>query len=245
MAEAFRVGFAPGVSPGKWFTRWEQRLPDSPLAPRLVEPEDQQRLLLDGEVDMCFVRLPLERDGLHLIPLYEELPVVVAAKDHPVTAFDEVDVADLAAEHLLQDAATCPEWAAVADEVREGRRVEPPPMTVAQAVEVAASGAGIVVLPMSVARLHQRKDVRAVPVTGVATTQVGLAWRVDNEDPRVETFVGIVRGRTERSSRQPDARPADSGARPEAKRPGPGRGRGTGGGRRRGGPGPRKGRPGR
>ncbi|WP_152189911.1 LysR substrate-binding domain-containing protein [Georgenia satyanarayanai] len=247
MAEPFRVGFAPGVSPGKWFTRWEERLPDSPLAPRLVEPEDQRRLLAEGELDMCFVRLPLDRDGLHLIPLYEELPVVVAGKDHPVTTFDEVDVADLAAEHLLQDAAACPEWAAVAEEVREGRRVEPPPMTVAQAVEVAASGAGILVLPMSVARLHQRKDVRAVPVTGVATTQVGLAWRTDNADPRVETFVGIVRGRTERSSRQPDARPADarptdSGARPEARRPGPGRGRGAGGARRRGGPGPRKGR---
>src|SRR5690606_38501566 len=117
--EPFRVGFVPGVSPGKWFRRWEERYPDAPLAPRLVEVDEQRDLLERGELDMCFVRLPLDREGLHLIPLYDEVPVVVAAKDHPVTAFDELDVADLADEHLLQDAAACAEWAAVADEVRD------------------------------------------------------------------------------------------------------------------------------
>ncbi|MDD9205038.1 LysR substrate-binding domain-containing protein, partial [Georgenia sp. 10Sc9-8] len=129
------------------------------------------------------------------------VPVVVAAKDHPVAAFEEVDVTDLAAEHLLQDPAEVPEWGAVAEEVRDGTRAEVPPMSAAQSVEVAASGAGVVILPMSVARLHHRKDVVHRPVTGVTESQVGLAWLVNNEDPRVETFIGIVRGRTERSTR--------------------------------------------
>ena len=31
--------------------------------------------------------------------------------------------------------------------------------------------------------------------------KVGLAWLVDNDDPWVQRFIGIVRGRTERSSR--------------------------------------------
>jgi hypothetical protein len=39
------------------------------------------------------------------------------------------------------------------------------------------------------------------PVTDLPTTKVGLAWRVDNDDPRIQYFIGIVRGRTERSSR--------------------------------------------
>ena len=250
MAEPFRVGFVPGVSPGKWLSRWEERMPDSPLEPRLVEVVEQRELLTAGELDVCFVRLPLDREGLHLIPLYTEVPVVVAAKDHPLTAFDELDVADLAGEHLLQDPATCPEWAAVADEVRDGTRVETPPMTLEQAVEVAASGAGVLILPMSLARLHQRKDVRHRPLTGVAGSGIGIAWLVDNEDPRVETFVGIVRGRTERSSRQPvddGARPREE-PRPSAARggvPQPGRGRGRSGPRRQGPPGRRRGRGGR
>ena len=54
---------------------------------------------------------------------------------------------------------------------------------------------------MSVARLHHRKDVVAVPVTGVPTTKVGLAWLRDTDDDRVETFVGVVRGRTANTSR--------------------------------------------
>ena len=74
-------------------------------------------------------------------------------------------------------------------------------MSVRDAVEVVASGTGIVLLPMSVARLHHRKDVLHRPVTDLATTKIGLAWLVDNEDPRIQTFIGIVRGRTERSSR--------------------------------------------
>ena len=76
-----------------------------------------------------------------------------------------------------------------------------PPMSVRDAVEVVAAGSGVLLVPMSVARLHHRKDVDHRPVTDLPTTKVGLAWRVDNEDERVQAFIGIVRGRTARSSR--------------------------------------------
>jgi len=85
-----------------------------------------------------------------------------------------------------------------------------PPMTTKQAVSVVATGSGIVVVPMSVARLHHRKDVVHRPVTGVAPSRVGLAWRVDDDDPRIEDFIGIVRGRTERSTRGGTSEPASS-----------------------------------
>ena len=58
-------------------------------------------------------------------------------------------------------------------------------MSLRQAVESVAADAGIVVVPMSVARLHHRKDVVAVPVTGVPTTKVGLTWPQDADDDRV------------------------------------------------------------
>ncbi len=64
-----------------------------------------------------------------------------------------------------------------------------------------AGGTGVLIVPMSVARLHHRKDVTFRPVTDLPPTTVGLSWLVDNDDPRVQTFIGIVRGRTERSSR--------------------------------------------
>ena len=87
-------------------------------------------------------------------------------------------MADLADEHLLQDPDTVPAWRDVATEVRDGTRYPVPAMTLRQAVESVAADAGIVVVPMSLARLHHRKDVVAVPVTGVPTTKVGLTWLV-------------------------------------------------------------------
>ena len=168
----------------------------------MVDEASQLAGLRRTEVDMCFVRLPIERDGLHCIPVYHEVPVVVAPTEHPVAAYDEIEVADLAGEHLLQDPEQVPEWRDIATEITDGTRLAVPAMTVKDAIATTAAGAGIMIVPMSVARLYHRKDLVHRPVRGVAESQIGLAWLFDNEDPLIQTFIGIVRGRTERSSRQ-------------------------------------------
>lgn len=173
----FRVTFVPGVTLSKWSRIWEQRVRGAELELTPVTDSDQLADLHDGRADMSFVRLPVDREGLSLIPLYREIPVVVVPTDHVITAFEEVSVADLVDEHLLQD------------------------MTPKEAIEVVATGAGIVIVPKSVARLYNRKDVTHRPVTGVAESQIGLAWLAEATDSRIEQFIGIVRGRTERSSR--------------------------------------------
>ena len=71
-----------------------------------------------------------------------------------------------------------------------------------RAKETVAAGTGVVVLPMSVARQHHRKDVTFRPVTDLPTTTVGLVWRTDHDDDRVQAFIGVVRGRTANSSRR-------------------------------------------
>ena len=209
----FRVTFVTGVTPDKWAKTWRRR-ETAPLEMIPVDQPDQLAALRAGRADMAFVRLPVDRDGLHVIPLYSEVPVVVVSKEHPVSAYDEIPVSDLADEHLLQDPDDVPAWRDVATEVREGTRYPVPELTPKQAVESVAAQAGVVVLPMSVARLHHRKDVVAVPVTGVEETRVGLAWPVAADDSRVETFIGIVRGRTERSSRGKNDG-SQEGAKPE------------------------------
>ena len=200
----FRIAFVPGVTPGKWSRIWEQRVPGIPLDVTAIPEHDQLAVLHEGRADASFVRLPVDLEGISLIPLYREIPVVVVAGDHAVAAFDEVSVDDLADEHLLQDPDTVPEWRDVAVEVRDGTRVDVPTMTPKEAIEIVASGAGVVILPRSVARLYDRKDVTHRPVTGVAESQIGLAWLSDATDSRIEKFIGIVRGRTERSSREDD-----------------------------------------
>jgi DNA-binding transcriptional LysR family regulator len=151
-------------------------MPRTPIELLPVPKDEALRSLLDGRAAVALVRLPVEGEDWSVIPLYTEVAVVVAAKDHPVAAFDSLMLADLADEHLIdgQDAAT---------------------------VELVAATDSIALMPHSVARLHNRKDVVSRPVTDAAETTVALVWLAAKTTPWVEEFVGIVRGRTANSSR--------------------------------------------
>jgi DNA-binding transcriptional LysR family regulator len=142
---------------------------------------------------MVIARLPLDDAGLHVVRLYEELPVAVVSREHPAAAYDELPVADLLSEQFVLGAP-----AGVTPAVDQ---LDYPPMTQREAVEVAASGTGVVVLPMSVARLLQRRDVAHVVLTDLPSTQVALVWPQDRDDDDTQAFVGVVKGRTPRSSR--------------------------------------------
>lgn len=205
-----RVAFVPGVTPDKWFRVWRERCPNAELVPLPLEDErEQESVLRDGEVDMALVRLPIDREGRHLIPLYEEQPVVVAPKGHVIEAADVVEIDELADEHLLQHPDSVPEWRDVSTEVAAGTRVDVPAMTPRQVIEVVATGAGIAIVPLSVARQFERKDVIRRPVGGVAASRVGLCWPDGDDDPLIEQFMGVVRGRSARSTRVSGAAEAE------------------------------------
>jgi DNA-binding transcriptional LysR family regulator len=190
---SFRVGFVTGATPDKWAGVWRERYRREPLDLVPVSEDEQEPRLRDGSLDMALVRLPVERDGLHVIPLYDEVPVVVASVEHFVAAADDVRLDDLVDEQLVRPHPSG--WHPSADQLAW------PPMTERDAVETVAAGTGVVVLPMSVARLYDRKDVVHRAVTDLPPTTVALAWLVDHDDDRTQRFVGVVRGRTERSSR--------------------------------------------
>lgn len=189
----FDVGFVTGATPDKWARIWRERFARDPLELVPVTEEEQEAGIREGRLDMTLVRLPIDRDGLHCIPLYEELQVAVMGVEHVLTLSEELTLADLADEQLVLPHRSG--WTPDAEQLAW------PAMSVADAVEVVASGTGVVIVPMSIARLRNRKDVTYRVVTDLEPTTVGLAWRIDNEDPWVQRFIGIVRGRTERSSR--------------------------------------------
>jgi DNA-binding transcriptional LysR family regulator len=182
-----------GATPDKWAGTWRRRTPRAPLELVPVEQPLQEDGLRTGDLDMCLVRLPVDRDGLHCIALYDEVAVAVMGAEHVLTLLDELTLADLDDEQLVLPHESG--WRPAA------RQLDWPPMGVREAVETVAAGTGVLVVPMSVARLHQRRDTTYRPVVDLPPTKVALAWLVDNQDPRVQTFIGIVRGRTERSSR--------------------------------------------
>jgi DNA-binding transcriptional LysR family regulator len=172
-----RVGFVPGVTLTKWRRIWGERLPRTSLEIVEVAEADQRNALDEARVDMCFVRLPLADQRLHVIPLYDEVPVVVVAKDHPAALFDEVTLADLSDEVVIDPADT------------------------RNAFELAAGGVGVLFLPHSIARSHSRRDLVYRTISDASPTWIALAWRVDNPNELIEDFIGVVRGRTPNSSR--------------------------------------------
>ncbi len=176
-----RVAFVVGVTPGKWARVWAERLPRTYLELIPSRATEALEALEQGAVDAALVRLPVHGDHLSSIPLYTELPVVVVPKDHAIEAVDAVTMADLAAETLLSNDVQDDDWAAV--------------------VELVATGAGVAVMPQSVARALSRRDVVSRPVTDGPEDRIALAWLAHNDSALVEEFVGIVRGRTANSSR--------------------------------------------
>lgn len=196
----FRLGAVEGATPAGWIDTWKARHPGIPLDLTSLRLDDQREALIDHGVDAAIVRLPIERTGLHVIPLYDEVPVVVCAADSHLTTADELTLADLAGEVVI-----VPRQAPLHVEVPGS--VPPrfaPPESVGEAVATVAAGVGVVIVPMSLARLHHRKDVAHRPLVDGPASPVALAWAADadGETPTlVDAFIGIVRGRTANSSR--------------------------------------------
>ncbi|MFF4617857.1 LysR family substrate-binding domain-containing protein [Nonomuraea jabiensis] len=215
-SKVFRLAYVPGVTPAKWVNIWSERMPDVPITLAAVPPAEAVGLLRDGGADAGFVRLPVDRDGLSVIPLYVETTVVVVPKDHAVAAVDEVTPADLADDEVLHPLDDTIEWT-----VRPGLPAFTRPATTAEAIELVAAGAGLLLVPQSLARLYHRRDLTYRPVLDAPQSQVALAWPTDATTDLVEDFIGIVRGRTANSSRgrTPAAAPAEKPARRQAQKP--------------------------
>ena len=224
----FRLVVVPGVIVDRWSRTWSERLPRVDLRLVPVEAAQAVTVLSDG-ADAGLLRLPVDQDAFHAIPLYTEVTVVVVPRDHLLAAADEVTVAELAGETLLRAQDDVLAWTEV-----PGTPAAHRPATTAAAVELVAAGIGLLVVPMSLARAHHRRDLTHRVVTDAPTSSVALVWARDRYTDLVEEMIGIVRGRTANSTRgraptpaasaEPPARGRTKKAPPAAKRAGVRRG---------------------
>ena len=133
---------------------------------------------------------------VHLVGVYSELPVVCVGRDHLLAAWDvdadgPVPPAELDPDEELDPArfapAPSPEPMDAAELPGAGERM---------ALEIAASGAGHVVLPMSVARMFGRKDVIVLPLASTLDDTVGLS-RADREAAATRSALADEQARAE------------------------------------------------
>ncbi|MBO0595521.1 LysR family substrate-binding domain-containing protein [Nesterenkonia sp. E16_7] len=231
-----RLGAIPGATPDKWVTRWRERYPDFALSVDRFDEAGQLERLRAGTVDVGYIRFREDTqaptgEDLHRVWLYREAPVVCASRDHWVAAAEtSVTWEEIAAEpffdpaEMLQDAQSAdPEQTTAAEDVHTPKQGTDLAVGERMALEVVASGAGLVVLPNSVARMFARRDIVIREIEGIPGYDVGLAWLREVDSPVIQEFIGVARGRkpgsgrSEISSGVESKATSKSGAKPESK----------------------------
>ncbi|MFD0304411.1 LysR family transcriptional regulator [Streptomyces sp. NPDC127119] len=177
------IGFRAGIPVIPAAHAFEARHPDVVVDVQRIEWDDQAPMLLDGRIDVGYVRLPIDETGLRVIPLYAEPRVAVLPVGHRLAGKEEVTEADLAGEPLLwhADPSTQPT-----------RRPHPNAgylvRGVDETLEHVAAGRGISFLARSATVFYSHPEVVYVPIPDLAPEQVCLAVAASRTSPLVEDF---------------------------------------------------------
>lgn len=186
------VGFRAGVAVTPAVRAFEGRHPDVLVDVQRIEADDQAAMLLDGRIDVGYVRLPIDEAGLRVTPLYTEPRVAVLPAGHRLAGKEEVTEADLAGEPLVWhgDPSTQPTKRPLPNAGYLVRGVD-------EILQHVAAGRGISFLARSASVFSSHPDIVYVPVSGLAPDQVCLAVAASHTSPVVDDFVAAARSTAE------------------------------------------------
>ncbi|MGW6753496.1 LysR family transcriptional regulator [Streptomyces sp. NPDC055006] len=178
------VGFRAGIAVTPAARAFEDRHPDMVVDVQRIEGDDQAAMLLDGRIDVGYVRLPIDEAGLRVTPLYTEPRVAVLPAGHRFAAKEEVTEADLAGETLVWhgDPSTQPTKRPLPNAGYPVRGVD-------ETLEHVAAGRGISFLARSASVFYSHPDVVYVPIPDLAPEEVCLAVAASHTSPVVDDFV--------------------------------------------------------
>jgi DNA-binding transcriptional LysR family regulator len=177
------VGFRAGIPVIPATRAFEARHPDVVVDVQRMEWDDQAAMLLDGRVDVGYVRLPIDETGLRLTPLYTEPLMVALPTGHRLAGKDEVSEADLAGEPVVwhADPSTQPTARPQPDSGLRVRGLE-------EKLEHVAAGRGISFVGRSETVFYSRPDISYVPVPDLAPDQVFVAMAASRTSPMADDF---------------------------------------------------------
>ncbi|MFJ6080979.1 LysR family transcriptional regulator [Streptomyces sp. NPDC092369] len=174
----FVVGFRAGVVVSHAVRALSAAHPDVAVEARRVEWDDQEERILDGTVDIAYLRRPIRERGLKLLPLFTEARVAMLPADHRLAGKQELLMADLADEPRLRYVDAGP------DQV--------PIRTIEEKFERVVAGRGITLVPVSVAEQYSRPDITYVTVADAEPDEVVLAWDASRRSPLISAFARIA-----------------------------------------------------
>ncbi|SKC68950.1 LysR family transcriptional regulator [Krasilnikoviella flava] len=186
------VGFRAGIPVIPAARVFEAQHPDVVVDVQRMEWDDQAPMLLDGRVDVGYVRLPIDETGLRLTPLYTEPLMAVLPAGHRLAGKDEISETDLAGEPLVWHAgpSTQPTRRPHPDAGLRVRGVE-------EKLEHVAAGRGISFVGRSETVFYSRPDVSYVPVPDLAPAQIYLAMAASRTSPLADDFFAAAQATAE------------------------------------------------
>lgn len=196
-AGLLRIGFgiaslAAGLP--EILTRFRHHFPAVQVSMRDMATPDQLEAFERGDIDVGFVRLPVERPDLMTLPVLEEMLVAAvprgmsyrkglsSLRNEPFVAISRSLSASFF-DHLVRTCRAAGFTPRIVQEVNELFTV----------LNLVQAGVGVSLVPRS-ARLMRVPDVRLLD-TGLseAKWKIGLAWRkLDQADPLVRNFIRLA-----------------------------------------------------
>lgn len=197
-ARVLRVGFlasAANEATPRIIAEFARRRPGWRVDMRQASWGDPTGGLADGEVDIALLRLPFPgQDRLRVRELFSEPRWVALASAHPLASRESIDFADLLDEPFVAAPAETggwrDYWLGVDERTGRAPRIGAVTDQPDEWLSAIANGYGIALAPESSARFYARPGITYRPVTGVAPSRVGVAWKAESEpDPVMRAFV--------------------------------------------------------
>jgi DNA-binding transcriptional LysR family regulator/DNA-binding Xre family transcriptional regulator len=191
---AMRVGFLVGDPIIQLVQAFNAIHPDTDVDVERIYWSDQPSALLNDQIEVSFVHLPIDDDELALAPVYTSATVVLLPRNHALAEQSEVSIRQLANDPVIEHWGASPVWEArrTVDPRPDGSRPRrgPTVRNVEEAIEVVGTGRAIDFIPASVvAAIQFPPEVVAIPSVDIAPTEVCLAWRTGRQSGMIRDLV--------------------------------------------------------
>ncbi|CAM5592047.1 MULTISPECIES: LysR family transcriptional regulator [Streptomyces] len=167
------VAFCSGLYVSEALRAFSSRHPEVETDVVPVRWWEQDAPLRDGRAQVAYLRRPFDHSDLRIIPIGHETRAACMPAAHPLASRQELTSADLDGERML-DAPT--------------RRTS----SLEEKFELIASGQGIALVPLSVARSYSRPDLVHIPVTDAPSVETCLAVLADRRGKVLSDFLEIA-----------------------------------------------------
>ncbi|WP_394824873.1 LysR substrate-binding domain-containing protein [Pendulispora albinea] len=175
-----------------------RRYPEVDLVVHEMASPAQVEALRRGDVDLAFVRTPIETKGLEAVALRDESMAVVVPEGHPLARRSTISPSDLRSERLVMHPSPASGWTELMLAVCRNAGFEPRISQVATettvAVSFVAADLGVTLVPESLSEAARRPGVVTRPLTAPAPiTRLLVIFRRDELPQTARAFLDVVR----------------------------------------------------